>query len=213
MLTKITVGSLETNCYVLSDDETSDAVIIDPGADGDMIIEHIKQLGLKPGLILNTHGHFDHIGANAAVKDEFDIDLMIHGNDVMLLSEAKSHAAGFGFPGTPSPGPNHTFKDGETITLGSMKLTVVHTPGHTPGCVCFYKEDEALLVTGDTLFAGSVGRTDLPGGSFPTLIDSLRTKIMPFDDNVRVLPGHGPGSTIGHEKRTNPYLVELREEG
>ena len=211
MIKSVAVGELETNCYIVWDEKSGDAAVIDPGSDGAVIEAELKALGLRPARIINTHGHFDHIGANAKIKKTYGAALAIHSGDAALLGDAKSYATTFGIKTCSSPEPDSLLKDGDTVTIGSHALEVIHTPGHTPGGVCFYDKAEKILITGDTLFAGSVGRTDLPGGSYETLMDSIRTKILPIDDDVRVYPGHGPDSTIGTEKQTNPYLMELNK--
>ncbi len=209
MIKRVVVGDLETNCYIVWDEKSGDAAVVDPGGDGPLIGAELGRMGLKPAQIINTHGHFDHIGANADIKKQFDTSLAIHSGDAELLGDAKSYATTFGIKTCSSPEPDRLLKDGDTIEIGCHTFQVVHTPGHTMGGVCFYDKVAGILITGDTLFAGSVGRTDLPGGSYETLMNSILTRIVPIDDAVRIYPGHGPDSTIGFEKQTNPYIMEL----
>ncbi len=166
------VGALQVNCVVLGCPETRKAVVIDPGADLELIKTTLRKHDLTVELILNTHGHFDHIGANAGLKESTGAPLLIHKDDVKLLQMAKLQAETYGLPAEDSPSPDTELQGGETLTFGEQTLEVLHTPGHSPGCVCFYRE--GLLVSGDTLFAGSVGRTDLPGGDHQQLLASIQ---------------------------------------
>jgi glyoxylase-like metal-dependent hydrolase (beta-lactamase superfamily II) len=156
--------------------------------------------------IINTHGHFDHVGANKALKQLLGVPLYIHQADEMLLSRVSQVAAMYGMAGENSPAPDGYLTDGQLISFGDCSICVIHTPGHTPGGCCLYSESEQKLISGDTLFADGVGRTDLPGGSHQQLVDSIRNKLFVLPDQVRVYPGHGPSTTIGHEKQNNPYL-------
>ncbi len=205
----IKVGAIEANCYLLFDRKSKQAFIIDPGGDAAMIEEAIKSNGLKGVYIVNTHGHFDHVSANDALKDATGASIALHGADVKLLAEAHEHAALWGVKISPQPGPDIIMKDGSTLQAGSVTLDILHTPGHTPGGVCLYYKDAGVIFTGDTLFAGSIGRTDLEGGSADTLLKSIKNRLLPLADNVIVFPGHGPASTIGEEKEHNPFVANM----
>jgi len=198
------VGSCQANCYLVYDDETKDAFIIDPGAQGKEIIREVGKLGLKIKHIVNTHGHSDHIGANEYVKEATGAPLLIHEDDApMLTSPAKNLSIYFG-EDINKPAADRLLKDGDVLDVGSMKFKVLHTPGHTPGGICLVGQEACF--SGDTLFALSIGRSDFPGGSHKALINSIITKLLPLDDKVIVFPGHGPRTTIGQERVGNPFL-------
>ncbi len=200
----VVVGPLQVNCYIIGCEDTLQGFVIDPGNDAEMIIGAFSRLGLKIIHVLNTHGHFDHIGANRAVLEATGADFMIHEADVPLLRMGDATAALYGLRSENSPLPDRCLSDGETIAAGKLELKVLHTPGHTPGGCCFLVN--GILVSGDTLFADSIGRTDLPGGSSDTLVKSIHEKLMVLADDIVVYPGHGPATTIGRERRRNPYL-------
>lgn len=200
------VGPLGVNCFILGCEETREGVIIDAGGDAQRIIAAVTRLNLKIIHLINTHGHFDHIGANRAVMEQFGADLLIHANDSAMLSRAAEVARAYGIPGENSPEADKFLSDGMEITFGKYRMTVLHTPGHTQGGCCLYIETEKKLISGDTLFAESIGRTDLPGGSHEQLLESIRTRLFPLPDDVVVYPGHGPETTIAHEKNHNPYF-------
>ena len=201
----VVVGPLEVNCYILGCEETGQGVVIDPGADPHKILPAITGHGLKIVHVLNTHGHFDHVGGNRAVMEATGADLLIHEADVPYLSHAVKTAASYGLQSENSPLPGGYLLDGMVIPVGSYELKVLHTPGHTPGGCCLY--GSGIVITGDTLFAESIGRTDFPGGSHETLIKSIRDKLLNLPDDIIVYPGHGPSSTIGRERMHNPYLA------
>lgn len=200
----LTVGPMMANCYIVWCEETKDALIIDPGGDGSRILAEIKKEALDVKYIVNTHGHIDHIAANKDVKEVTGAKLLIHPDDAPLLANPDLNLSLY--MGSPyrSPKADMLISEGEEIAVGNLRLEVLHTPGHTRGGVCL-KTEEAIF-TGDTLFAGSIGRTDFPGGSFKQLIDSITNKILPCDDNCVVYPGHGPASTVGYERKNNPFL-------
>lgn len=210
MVKTIVVGPLETNCYVLWDESTKEAFVIDPGADVNEVKSVIESEGLKVKYIVNTHGHFDHVGGVAELKEATGAELAIHEQDAPLLSDAHDHAVIFGVKVPEQPRPEVLLEDGSTLTAGGITLEVVHTPGHTPGGVCLYHRDGGVMFTGDTIFAGSVGRTDFEGGSFEELMESIKYKILPLDDAVRLMPGHGPATTVGEEKELNPFVSDLK---
>jgi hydroxyacylglutathione hydrolase len=200
------VGPLEVNCFILGCEETRKGIVIDPGGYPEEIIAAVERLKLSILHIINTHGHFDHIGANRAIKERLGADLMIHANDSPMLGRAADIARTYGIHGENSPQPDAFLADGMEIVFGKQLMTVLHTPGHTPGGCCFYFEAEKMVITGDTLFADSIGRTDLPGGSHQQLLKSVRNRLFTLPDDFTAYPGHGPKTTIGHEKRCNPYF-------
>lgn len=198
------VGSLLSNCYVLYDTESLEAIIIDPGDDGERIVEEIERRSLKPCMIVNTHGHGDHIGANEHVKNHFSIPLLIHRDDAPMLANPDLNLSTFVGAAILSPEPDRLLDDDDTITFGEHTINVLHTPGHSPGGISLQVED--IVFTGDALFQGSVGRTDLPGCSHERLLKGVRTHLLALPDDTRIFPGHGMPSTIGEEKAGNPFL-------
>lgn len=198
-------GPLEVNCYVVGSENSGDAVVVDPGGHVDEILNEVEKRNLKVKWIINTHGHFDHIGGNSDLVERTGAELMIHAADIPVLQGSKEHASVFGLTTTASPVPERTLSDGEVLSLGDMEFRVIHTPGHSPGGICLLIEDR--LIVGDTLFAGSIGRTDLPGGNHEQLISNIKDKLLVLPDTTRVYPGHGPSSTIGQEKQFNPFLA------
>ena len=202
----IVVGELGVNCYLLADSETKEGIVIDPGADSGNILSAIKANGIKVLYILNTHGHFDHIGGNRRVAEVTGARLMINKEDEPFLSRASKSATMYGLKAEDSPPPSSYLAEGDVISFGRHSVKVIHIPGHSPGGSCFYLEKEGLLMSGDSLFAESIGRTDLPGGSQAELVLSIRSKLLVLPEETRVFPGHGPSTTIGHEKKFNPYL-------
>ena len=198
------VGPLEVNCYILGCEDTKEAAIIDPGDNADEIISNIEKEGLNPKFIINTHAHFDHIGGVKAIQDHFKIDFILHEGDLFLVENASEQATAFGLKPISKPVVNKNATNGEKVNLGNKSITVIHTPGHSPGGVCYYSDNNIFV--GDTLFAGSIGRTDLPGGSYDTLINSIKENLFPLGDSTIVYPGHGPSTTIGNEKEHNPFL-------
>lgn len=202
----VVVGPLEVNCFILGCEETRQGVVVDAGDDAGQIIAAVERHGLAIGQVINTHGHFDHVGANRRVVERFGARLLIHEADAPMLERSAAVAKAYGIQGENSPQPDAFLEDGMEISFGKCRMQVLHTPGHTQGGCCLYLEAEKMVITGDTLFADSIGRTDLPGGSHEQLLASIRTRLFPLPDDVVAYPGHGPKTTIGHEKRHNPYF-------
>ena len=202
---KLVVGELESNCYILADEKTKRAIIIDPGKEAERILWVVKQNKLKVIYIINTHAHIDHVGANDIIRGKTGASLLIHSADVHLLENSEMNLSTMMNERRKFLPPNKVVKEGDEIKVDQICLQVLHTPGHTPGSICLYAKDERVF-TGDTLFAGSVGRIDLPGGSPADLQNSIREKLLTLPNKVIVHPGHGPDTTIGKEKRENPFI-------
>jgi len=201
------VGFLQSNSYVVFDDETKEAVVIDAGDDAWLILETIHENRLKVRAIYATHCHFDHVLAVDDLKQAIRMPFYIHRGDLETLAMMKEMTRRFLSIEVPDPpSPDGYVEDGDHIPVGSRRLKVIHTPGHSPGSVCFY--GEGLLFSGDTLFQGSVGRTDAPGGSTEQLVQSILEKLFTLPEDVKVYPGHGPDTTIGWEKKHNPFVGE-----
>ena len=204
MLKMFTVGPMEANCYILYDPDKREGLIIDPGAEGSRLIKFIEKEKISILYIVNTHGHPDHIGANQKVKEHTGAPILIHEYDAPMLTKSGSLLS-FIFPTEySSPPADRLIKDGDLMECAGMKLRVLHTPGHTPGGVSLLTDD--CIFTGDTLFSGSVGRFDLPGGSQEVLLNSIK-KILVLDTNLTIYPGHGPSTTVGQELHTNPFIT------
>jgi len=194
-ITVFQLGALGTNCYIVTDEETKSCAIVDPGASGEALINWLDGDGLWPQYVLLTHGHYDHVGGVAALRDRYEgIPVYVHEADTHLSRELS-----MGLQWT------HHYKEGDVLTMDSVEFRVLHTPGHTPGSVCLLAED--VLLAGDTLFAGSCGRTDFPGGSWQQMMESL-CRLAKLPETVRVLPGHGEDSTMERELKYNPYIRE-----
>jgi glyoxylase-like metal-dependent hydrolase (beta-lactamase superfamily II) len=201
----IIVGSLETNCYLVYCEETLECAVVDPGAEADKIFPAIEHNDLKPSVLLNTHGHIDHIGANKDIKEKYDIPLLIHSSDSPMLRSALQSGLAFFLGAKNSPPADEFLKDEETVKFGNSSLKVIHTPGHSPGSVSFL--GDGFVLSGDSLFCQGVGRTDLPGGSWTELINSIKDKILTLPPETVVLPGHGPLTMVSHEKNSNPFIT------
>lgn len=197
-------------CSYVAWDETKECVIIDPGFYGDRerqrLYHFVEERQLKPVKILLTHGHFDHILGLEAAARLWNLDAWIHPDDREQMVTSGQWCRELGLAFQPFSGQLHDLADGDTVTFGATALRVLGTPGHTRGGVCFLNEEAGVLFTGDTLFAGSIGRTDHPGGDYDQLMESIQRKILPLDGEIAVLPGHGPASSIGYERVTNPFL-------
>jgi len=206
ILKTLVVGPFASNCYIVGSDSTKQGLIIDPGAEAKLILKTVNELGLKMGLILVTHAHIDHIGALAAVKESMGAEFAIHELEAKsglgMFSRMLSSMSGGSF--SQPPKPERLLKDGDTVGIGDLGFTVLHTPGHSPGGISLY--GEGILFSGDTLFNHGIGRTDFPGCSYEQIIDSIQNKLLTLPDETVVYPGHGPATTIGEEKRGNPFF-------
>lgn len=201
---QLEVGSLGTNCYIAYCENTKKAVIIDPGGDAAKILAAVAREGLLVEAVINTHGHADHVLANVKVQEATGAPLWIHSADADMLGSGSRNLSAFLGGATSCGKADRLLADGEVLPIGDFTLTVLHTPGHTPGGISLLF-DKTVFV-GDTLFAESIGRTDFPGGSYSQLIHSIQTKLMALDDEVKAYPGHGPATTIGWERRQNPFI-------
>ncbi|MEJ2154195.1 MAG: MBL fold metallo-hydrolase [Desulfobacteraceae bacterium] len=199
------VGPLQANCFIVGCEETRKAAIVDPGGDADRLLSLLEKEKLEAAAIINTHGHFDHVGGNKAVKTATGAELMIHKEDAPMLAHLTQTAAAWGLRAEDSPVPDRLLEDGDLIDFGNLQFKVIHTPGHSLGGICLHVESEQALFVGDTLFAGSIGRTDLPGGDYDTLIRSIQTRLFVLPDETAVYNGHMESTTIGQEKRFNPF--------
>lgn len=208
ILERLVVGMLQTNCYLLADPQTRQAAVIDPGGDVERIISRLQHHGLDVVSILNTHGHFDHVLDAWTLRAKVGGMVALHRDDQVILEDrAVGLMAMFSSLKKSAKGTvDRWLQEGDQIQVGGLLLEVLETPGHTPGHVSFYLPAANLIFVGDTLFAGSIGRTDFPGGSYDQLIRSVQTKIFPLDEGTRVYPGHGPETTVGEEKRMNPFF-------
>jgi hydroxyacylglutathione hydrolase len=199
------VGMLQANCYIAGCEETKEGVIVDPGGDPGRILGEVKRRGLSIRYVLDTHAHFDHTDANGAIVEGTGAHLALHPADLPLL-KMSGGAALFGLRADRSPLPDLELHDGDLLEVGTLRFQVLHTPGHTPGHVCFYEEKEGVLFDGDVLFYRGIGRADLPGGDPRQLLRSIRRVLFALPDETVVYSGHGPATTIGEEKRYNPWL-------
>lgn len=200
------LGPLDNNTYVLACTVTREAAVVDAGFEPEAVIEVVRRQGLEVRLLLNTHAHYDHVAGMREVQEAVGGDYWLHPADRPLLDRLSEQGAAFGFPPARAPETVRDLADGQRIPIGKEFVEVLHTPGHSPGGVCFLSGDS--LWAGDTLFAGSIGRTDLPGGSFAELERSIHTRLFTLGDGVRVYPGHGPATTIGRERLDNPFVGE-----
>ena len=204
IIKKLEVGPIMANCFILGCETTKQAVVIDPGDDADRILMELAKSELKVKYLINTHGHFDHVSANKRMKEATGAEIAIHPEDEPMLHELSQSALMFGLSSENSPPADILLEDGDEVTFGEITLQVIHTPGHSKGGISLYTKGH--LFSGDTLFSGSIGRTDLPGGDYDTLISNIREKLLIFDEDTIVYTGHGPETTIGNEKRMNPFL-------
>lgn len=205
-LERLVVGALETNCYLIGCKRTKKAAVIDPGGEEevDLVLYFLQENNFDLKCIINTHGHIDHIAGNNLLKAKTEALLLIHRLDADMLVDANKNFSSFMGKEICSPSADKLLEEGDEISLGTLNLIVIHTPGHTPGGISLVSDN--IVFTGDTLFAGGIGRTDLPGGSYQDLIKSIKEKLLILGDDKIIYPGHGPDSTIGKERRTNPYI-------
>lgn len=201
------VGLLQCNCIVLADEASKAAIVVDPGDEGQRIFNFLGRDGYEVKGIVATHAHIDHVGALASLKQLTGAPAMIHEGDVPLYEHLAEQAEWLGIATPSSTALDRYLREGDRLELGRSTIEVVHTPGHSPGSVCFMIDEHDLVLSGDTLFAGSIGRTDLWGGSFDEIMASIRMKLLRLDDAAKVIPGHGPLTTIGAERRTNPFIT------
>ena len=200
------VGPLACNCTILGDREAGEAIVIDPGDEVGRIYRRLVELGLKLKQILVTHAHIDHVGGALKLKGLTGAPILLNENDLPLLKMMDQQAGWLGVPTPETAPPDESLADGLRVGLEHYPAQVIYTPGHTQGSVCLHFAALKLLVAGDTLFEGSIGRTDLPGGDYGQIIDSIHSRLLPLPDETRVLTGHGPATTIGAERRSNPFL-------
>ena len=202
---RIPLGNMGTNCYFVYSEDTKDAIVFDPADNGDYLYEKLKDNGISVKAIFLTHGHFDHIYGVKKLKELSGAKVYASVDEVEVLKDPDKNVSEM-FGRVISMEPDETFNDLDVITIAGMTFQVLATPGHTAGSVCFYFKDDNILIAGDTLFEGSVGRTDFPTGSMKTLVESINSKLMVLPDNTRVYPGHGGTTTIGDERQNNPFI-------
>lgn len=201
------VTSYQQNCSLVWCEKTNQAALIDPGGDVDRLLAMVKQQGVVVKQLLLTHGHLDHVGGAKQLAERLKLPIIgPHKADQFWLDGLPQQSERFGFPNTPAFQPDQWLEEGDQINIGEQTLQVIHCPGHTPGHVVFHQPESQLTFVGDVLFQGSIGRTDFPQGDYDTLISSIREKLLPLGDEVTFIPGHGPISTLGHERRFNPFL-------
>lgn len=207
MLIKVfEVGPYLSNCYLVGDEATRVGMILDPGFEAQTIRSGIRSHNFAIEKIVLTHGHLDHIGAVSELKSKTGAELLIHRQDGPMLTDPRENLSAFSGENIKAPAADRLLEEGEVISVGSLKFDVLHTPGHSPGGICLHSDK--LVFTGDTLFAGSIGRTDFPGSDYDTLMRSIREKLMVLPDDTTIYPGHGPKSTIGQERQFNPFVLE-----
>ena len=209
ILESFPVGALACNCTILGDEESGEAIVIDPGDEVGRIHRRVCELGLKVKQILVTHAHIDHVGGALGLKRLTGAPILLNENDLALLDMMEMQAGWLGITPPETAPPDQNMADGLSVGLGSIPALVIHTPGHTQGSVCLHFAPLNLLIAGDTLFAGSIGRTDLPGGDSEQILESIQSRLLTLADETRVIPGHGPMTTIGAERRRNPFLRDM----
>ncbi len=207
----LTFNPFQENTYVVYETQSKEAIVFDPGclgyAEEQRLQACLKELGLRPMQLINTHCHLDHIFGNHFVAETYGLALGIHPLEQELLEHAPAIAQAYGMPSmTPSPAPGYFLEEGDSVLLGASRFEVLLTPGHSPGSLCFYNATDGYCIAGDVLFQDSIGRADLPGGDYDTLMGSILVKLMQLPDDTVIYPGHGPSTTIGRERRDNPFL-------
>ena len=206
ILEMLTVGPFQENCYIVGDEETRTGALIDPGDEAARVALTVERIGLDIGQIIITHAHIDHVGAIAPLVDEYLCPVVMHEEAEAMLKTVPQQAMMMGFRFGKVPKVDRHVGDNEVLEVGSLRLRSLYTPGHAPGHLAFYEEVEGIVFSGDALFAGSVGRVDLPGGSMEVLMQSISERLLTLPDETRVFSGHGPETTIGRERTTNPFL-------
>jgi hydroxyacylglutathione hydrolase len=204
----VAVGPLQCNCSIIGDETTREAIVIDPGDDIEDILSLVKKHNLTVKQIVITHAHIDHVGGAQKLRAATGAPILLNQNDYDLLKMLDMQAAWIGMRSPGKVEIDHSLADADTVQAGSLSANVLHTPGHTEGSICLYFPAENKLIAGDTLFAGSIGRTDLPGGSFQKIVNSLHERVLALPDETVVVPGHGPLTTIGEERQSNPFLTK-----
>jgi hydroxyacylglutathione hydrolase len=205
ILRTLVVGPVQANCYILGCERTREASVIDPGGDSEKILITLAKDMLRCVYIINTHGHFDHSAENRRLKEVIGSQLLIHRGDAPMILQQEASGRLWGMNIDNSPPPDRYLEEGDIVTFGDISLKVLHTPGHTPGGISLFSDK--MVFVGDTLFAGSIGRTDFPGRDYEGLIRNVIEKIFPLGDDVVVYPGHGPKTTVGRERRTTPFFI------
>lgn len=202
------VGPLKCNCSVIGDEESRDAVVIDPGDEIEQVLELVRKHNLKVKQIVITHAHIDHVGGAMKLRAATGAPILLNQNDYALLKMLDVQAAWLGMAAPGKVEIDHSLGQADVVKTGSLIAQVLHTPGHTEGSICLYFPAQSKLIAGDTLFAGSIGRTDLPGGSFEKILRSIHDRVLALPDDTVVVPGHGPVTSIGEERESNPFLVK-----
>ncbi len=207
----LTVGMFQSNCYIVSCPETNDAVIVDAGDEAHRILDTVATLGVSVKAVINTHAHLDHVAGLPGVVEALGVPVWMHRADMPVYESVEQQAAMFDLAAPGRVEIDRFLEDGEVVRIGNLEAKVVLTPGHSPGSVCLLFEgtDPARIICGDVLFKGSIGRTDLPGGDHQTLVNTLTRSFLPLSDDTVVYPGHGPATTMGNEKATNPFVAPL----
>ena len=207
----VPVTAFAQNCTILMCNDTRKAAVVDPGGDLPRILQQVKDMGAEVEQILLTHAHIDHAGGTAALAREMNVPVVgPQEGDLFWIQGLPQQSAMFGFPQAEIFTPDRWLHDGDQVTVGKVTLDVIHTPGHTPGHVVFYSAADKLAIVGDVIFQGSIGRTDFPQGNHGQLVSSIRDKLFPLGDEVTFIPGHGPESTFGEERRSNPFVADRR---